>query len=282
VKLAIASGKGGTGKTTVAVNLAHVLAKKAPVKFIDCDAEEPNAYFFVKPSFDAEREVSIQIPVVDRALCNGCGECVKACAFNALAVLGDKALVFKEICHGCGGCTRVCPTGAISEEPNRLGVVSTGMAGNIAFVEGRIDVGTPLSVPVIKVARQEITDGDEIIILDAPPGTSCPVVATVAGCDYVLLVTEPTPFGLNDLKLAVELVQEMGIPCGVVLNRADIGNEDVEEYCRQEKIPVHMRIPFDRRFAETIAHGNLLVEAFPSWQPKFESLWHKIQEGVKA
>ncbi len=280
MRVAIASGKGGTGKTTVAVNLAHVLAQEEPVQFIDCDVEEPNAHFFLKPSFDSKQEVSIQVPAVDRELCTGCGECVKACAFNALAVLGDKALVFKEICHGCGGCTRVCPTGAISEEPNRLGVVSTGTADNIKFVEGRIDVGTPLSVPVVKAAKRELRDG--ISILDAPPGTSCPVVATVAGCDYVLLVTEPTPFGLNDLKLAVELVREMGIPCGVVLNRADIGTGDVEEYCRQEGIPVHMHIPFDRRFAETIAHGGLLVEAFPSWRPKFRSLWQQVQEGVKA
>lgn len=281
MKVAIASGKGGTGKTTVAVNLAHVLAQDAPVQFIDCDVEEPNAHFFLKPSFNTEREVSIQVPVVDRELCTGCKECVQACAFNALAVLGDKALVFKEICHGCGGCARVCPTGAIQEEPNRLGAVSIGTADNITFVEGRIDVGTPLAVPVVKAAKREIDDAG-IVILDAPPGTSCPVVATVAGCDYVLLVTEPTPFGLHDLKLAVELVRELKISCGVVINRADIGTGEVEEYCRREQIPVHMHIPFDRRFAETIAYGGLLVETFPSWRPKFHLLWQQVQEGVKA
>lgn len=266
----------------MAVNLAYVLSQKTSLKFVDCDAEEPNAHFFLKPSYESEQVVSIQIPAVDRELCNGCGECVKVCAFNALAVLADKALVFKELCHGCGGCTRVCPTGAISEQPHRLGIVSTGKAGNIDFVEGRIDVGTPLSVPVINAARQKVSDQDQIVIHDAPPGTSCPVVATMAGCDYVLLVTEPTPFGLHDLELAVELVREMGISCGVVLNRADIGNQEVDEYCRQENIPILMKIPFDRRFAETIAHGGLLVRAFPSWQPKFESLWEQILEGVGA
>ncbi|NMA55459.1 MAG: P-loop NTPase [Firmicutes bacterium] len=280
MKLAVASGKGGTGKTTIAVNLARVLAEEGPVQFIDCDVEEPNAHFFLKPSLDTEREVSILVPVIDRVLCNGCGECVKACAFNAIAVLGHKALVFAEICHGCGGCARVCPTKAITEQPNRLGVVSTGPAGNIFFVEGRIDVGTPLSVPVTKGARREIKEQDGIVILDAPPGTTCPVVAAVAGCDYVLLVTEPTPFGLNDLKLAVELVRELDIPHGVVINRADIGDQGVEEFCRREGISIHLRIPFERQFAETIAHGGLLVDAFPAWRPKFQALWHKIQEEV--
>ena len=282
MKVAVASGKGGTGKTTIAVNLAQIVAEHEPVQFIDCDAEEPNAHFFLKPTFDREREISILIPVVNRVLCNGCGQCAQACAFNAIAVLGHKAMVFEKICHGCGGCMRVCPTGAITEKPNRLGVVSSGKAGNIFMAEGRIDVGTPLSVPVIQGARQEIKEGKGSVILDAPPGTTCPVVATVAGCDYVVLVTEPTPFGLNDLKLAVELVEEMKIPHGVIINRADIGDDRVEKYCQQEKIPILMQIPFDRRYAEAIAHGELLVNAFPSWRPKFQALWSGIQEGVKA
>lgn len=277
MRVAVASGKGGTGKTTVAVNLAHVLAEEGPVQLLDCDVEEPNAHLFLQPTLHEAREVNLRVPVVSRARCNGCGKCAEVCAFHAIAVLGEKALVFPQLCHGCGGCVRACPAGALREDTRRLGLVSRGSAGRINFVQGRIDVGTALAVPVVKAVKSEAREGN--VILDAPPGTSCPVVATVAQCDYVLLVTEPTPFGLNDLKLAVELVREMKIPHGVILNRAGIGTEDVQEYCRREGIPVLMRIPFDRRFAETIARGRLIVKEFTDWRAEFRALWEKVQGG---
>jgi MinD superfamily P-loop ATPase len=280
MQVAVASGKGGTGKTTVAVNLAHVLAEEGPIQLLDCDVEEPNAHLFLHPTQHEVREVNIRVPAVNRARCTGCGKCVEACAFHAIAVLGEKALVFPELCHGCGSCVRVCPTGALHEEPRRLGIVSRGSAGRIDFVQGKIDVGAALAVPVVKAVKRAAWAGD--VILDAPPGTSCPVVATIARCDYVLLVTEPTPFGLNDLKLAIELVREMKIPHGVVLNRAGIGTDDVQEYCYRERIPILLRIPFDRRFAETIAHGRLIVQEFPDWRIEFRHLWERVRRGGRG
>lgn len=280
MQVAVASGKGGTGKTTVAVNLAYVLAQEMPVELLDCDVEEPNAHLFLHPTLNEMHEVKILVPEVERSRCRGCGRCAEACAFNAIAVLGDKALVFPELCHGCGGCVRVCPAQALREEPRRLGVIQSGSSGPVSFVQGRLDVGTPLAVPVVHAVKEQ--SREKVTILDAPPGTSCPVVATLTGSDYAILVTEPSQFGLNDLKLAVELVRELGIPHGVVLNRAGLGTEEVQEYCHREGIPILLRIPFDRRFAETIAHGRLLVEDFPDWRGEFRALWDRVQGGLKV
>ncbi|MDN5348286.1 MAG: hypothetical protein PWP65_1850 [Clostridia bacterium] len=281
MRVAIASGKGGTGKTTIAVNLAKTLAEDGPVRFLDCDVEEPNAHLFLRPTFQERKGVALLVPQIDAEKCTGCGLCSRVCAFHALAVVGGKVITFPELCHGCGGCSLFCPTGAIHEIPKKIGVVENGLAGKISFSHGRLEVGSALVPPLIKAVKKQV-HADRIVILDAPPGTSCPVVATVAGCDYCLLVTEPTPFGRHDLDLAVGMARELGIPCGVVLNRAGDGDEIIEDYCAREGLPLLLKIPFDRRYAACYAAGNLLVEEFPSWQEVFKDLWREIERRAGA
>ena len=266
--IAIASGKGGTGKTTVAVNLARTLADMGkPVKYIDCDVEEPNGHIFLKPQITATESVGISVPVVDEEKCNGCRKCAETCQYHAIAVL-RKALIFPELCHGCGGCALVCPTKAISEKNRIIGVVENGKARNMDFAQGRLNVGEPMSPPLIRaVKKKALSNG--VSLLDAPPGTSCPVVATVRNVDYVLLVTEPTPFGLNDLKLAVEVVRQLNLSFGVIINRADTGNDKVVRYCKDERIPVLLEIADDRRIAEAYSRGIMIIDAFPEIQEVF-------------
>jgi len=271
--VAIASGKGGTGKTTVAVNLARTLG--AGVTLLDCDVEEPNAHLFLKGEFSGSEIVSIPVPLVDKDLCDGCGECSRFCAYHALAGLGAAPLIFPELCHGCGGCAKVCPKGAISEKPHRIGVVETLQAGEVTLIQGRLDVGVAMSPPLIRAVKQRVpTDG--MAILDAPPGASCPVVATLRGVDYVALVTEPTPFGLHDLTLAVDMVRALGIPFGVVVNRARAGDNYVNDYCGKESIPVLLEIPDDRHVAEVYSHGDLVVDRLPEYCELFRTLWDRI------
>ncbi|MBM4090427.1 MAG: (4Fe-4S)-binding protein [Lentisphaerae bacterium] len=294
MRVAIASGKGGTGKTTIAVNLACVLADSGQtVEYLDCDVEEPNGHIFLKPEITATEPVGIPVPVVDELKCTGCRKCAEVCQYHAIAVL-KKPLVFAELCHGCGGCTLVCPEGAIREENRMIGVVETGrallrssrlrestarqagQAGGVAFVQGRLNVGEPMAPPLIRaVKRMAITDG--VAIMDAPPGTSCPVVATVRDADYVLLVTEPTPFGLNDLRLAVEMIRQLGVPHGVVINRADSGDRRVREFCAAEKIPVLQEIPDDRRVAEAYSRGHMAVRVLPEWSERMLRLWGRLE-----
>lgn len=276
MKLAIASGKGGTGKTTVAVNLAWTLADKGEsVQYLDCDVEEPNGHIFLKPEIAATEAVGILVPVVDEGKCTGCRKCAEICQYHAIAVL-KKALVFPELCHGCGGCTLVCPVGAIREESRTIGVVETGKALSVQFVQGCLNVGEPMAPPLIRgVKKKAITDG--VAILDAPPGTSCPVVTTVRDADYVLLVTEPTPFGLNDLRLAVEMIRQLGLRHGVVINRTDSGDQRVREYCAAERIPILLEIPDSRRMAEAYSRGELALEVLPEWRVMFLDLWKRIK-----
>jgi MinD superfamily P-loop ATPase len=277
MNIAVASGKGGTGKTTVAVNLAFILAECGhKVQYLDCDVEEPNGHIFLKPEITATESTGIPVPVVNEAKCTGCRKCAEVCQYHAIAVL-QKALVFPELCHGCGGCTLVCPTGAIREQNRSIGVVESGQADGIGFIQGRLNVGEPMAPPLIRaVKKKAITDG--VAILDAPPGTSCPVVTTVRDADYILLVTEPTPFGLNDLKLAVEMIRQLGIKHGVVINRADSGDQHVLNYCAAEGIPVLLEIPDDRRVAEAYSRGELAVKALPEWKTVFVSLWNRLEE----
>jgi MinD superfamily P-loop ATPase len=277
MKIAIASGKGGTGKTTVAVNLAMVLAESGlKVQYLDCDVEEPNGHIFLKPEIAATESVGIPVPVVDEKKCTGCRKCAEVCEYHAIAVL-QKALVFPELCHGCGGCALVCPTGAIREQDRAVGVVETGTAYGVQFGQGRLNVGEPMAPPLIRaVKKKAITDG--VAILDAPPGTSCPVVTTVRDADYVLLVTEPTPFGLNDLKLAVEMIRQLGVRHGVVINRADSGDQRVREFCEAEKIPILQELPDDRRLAEAYSRGHMAVCALPEWRTMFAELWNRIKK----
>ena len=271
--LAIASGKGGTGKTTVAVNLARVLRSRAWL--LDCDVEEPNAGLFLKTSRRTEEIVSLPVPEVDEARCDGCGECGKFCAYHAIVSFGTIPLVFPSMCHGCVGCVRVCPRKAIRETSRRLGVVVSSKSRGITLIEGRLDVGESLSPPLIRAVKAGLPAGRPAI-LDAPPGTSCPVVAAVRGADHVLLVTEPTPFGLHDLRLAVDLVRELGLPYSVVVNRIGTGDNRVQEYCAGKKIPVVLEIPDDRRIAEAYSRGRLIVETLPEYRALFERLAEKL------
>lgn len=279
--IAIASGKGGTGKTTVAVNLARTLADQGvPVQYLDCDVEEPNGHLFLRPRMETTQTVGIPVPVVDESKCTACRKCAEACQYHAIAVL-KQALVFPELCHGCGGCALVCPTGAIREQERPIGVVETGRADGVAFAQGCLNVGEPMAPPVIRaVRRKAIREG--VAILDAPPGTSCPVVATVRDADYVLLVTEPTPFGLNDLKLAVAMIRQLGLRHGVVINRADGGDANVREFCMRAQIPVLLELPDDRRLAEAYSRGHLAVRVLPDWSDRMLRLWKNVDLAVKG
>jgi len=269
LKIAIASGKGGTGKTTVAVNLAKIL--EGPVRLLDCDAEEPNCHIFLKPVIEHRESVSIRIPCVDESRCDACGECGRFCEFKAIVSLKTEPLVFPELCHGCGGCARICPQGAIREVEREIGVLETGRSGGIELIQGRLNVGEPMAPPLIRAAKRRAGNGGTIL-LDAPPGTSCPVIATLRDADRVVLVTEPTPFGLYDLTLAVETVRQLGIPFGVVINRADGGDGRVRDYCKAEKIEVFLEIPDRRSVAEAYSVGLPIVECLPEMRPYFREL----------
>ena len=273
--IAVASGKGGTGKTTVSLNLAKIFG--SPLQLLDCDAEEPNDHLFLKGATIAEEIVSVPIPQVDESLCNGCGECGRFCEYHAVVSFGSTALVFPEMCHGCGGCMKVCPQNAISEIDHRIGVVETTQAGNITLIQGRLDVGAAMAPPLIRAVKAHLKD-DVHAILDAPPGTSCPVVTTLRGADYIVLVTEPTPFGLHDLKLAVDMVRELRIPFGVVVNRMGIGDDRVHRFCAEEETAILVEIPDDRRIAETYSRGQLIVEALP----EYRALFIRLLESIKA
>ena len=276
--LAVASGKGGTGKTTVAVNLA--LCSPRPVRLLDCDVEEPNCHIFLKPCIHASETVNLLVPFVVESKCTACGECARFCQYHAIVSLGRGALVFPELCHGCGGCAKVCPTGAIQEVEREIGVAETGLGKNVEIVQGRLNIGHPMSPPVIRAVKHLVsTDG--LNIIDCPPGTSCPVVASMRGSDFVLLVTEPTPFGLHDLKLAVETVRQLGLPFAVVINRADAGDGRVAEYCRSEGIPILLEIPDDRRIAEAYSRGETAVEAIPGMREVFTDLLARVAPELK-
>ena len=271
--LAVASGKGGTGKTSIAVNLAKVLS--SPVQLLDCDVEEPNAHLFLRGSLIGEEEISIAVPEIDVTACNACDECVNFCQFNALASFCGAPLVFPELCHGCGGCTLVCTRDAIHEKNFRIGVVSTFVAENITLKSGCLDVGVSLASALVHSVKARLEKGITAI-LDAPPGTACPAVATLRGADFVVLVTEPTPFGLHDLRLAVDTVRELCLPFGVVINRVGIGDDRVHHFCTEESIPLLLEIPNDRRIAEAYSRGELIVEALPEYRTHFECLWQAI------
>jgi len=277
MKIVIASGKGGTGKTLVAINLA--LSVNAD-QVLDCDVEEPNDYIFIKPSNTISESVKLLIPEIDESKCSYCRKCAEFCQFNALFVAGETASVFPNLCHSCGGCKLVCPTEAINEKPRSIGEIFIGDVNGMELVYGKLNIGEALAVPIISAVKEKAkTQG--LVILDSPPGTACPVVESVMGTDFCVMVTEPTPFGLHDLKIAAKVVIELGIPLGVVVNFAGIGDRGVYEYCETMKLPILMEIPYERKIAELYSRGIPFVEEMPGWRVKFQELLEKIQEKIQ-
>ncbi len=316
--IAFASGKGGTGKTTIATNFALSLADVEDLKeiqFLDCDVEEPNAAIFLKPEITNTYSVDIPIPAVDLGKCTFCGKCADICAYHAIAVINPtgsskqryttevskngsveprrNVLVFPELCHGCGGCSFFCPQEAISETPREIGVIETGKAGIIDFLQGRLNIGEPMASPVIRELKKRVKEnvtcrkkegrtgwsvgnGRALTIIDVPPGTSCPVVEALRGSDFAVLVTEPTPFGLYDLELAVATVKKLNVPCGVVLNRDSKGYDGVQAYCKNEGIPILMQIPMDKKIAVAYSEGIPLIEVRAAYRDQFRELYRRI------
>jgi len=274
--ISVASGKGGTGKTLVATSLALSLKDSHSVELLDCDVEEPNDHVFLKPEITGSNAVSILVPRVDEDKCTYCGKCAEVCVFNAIAVLGNHVLTFPQLCHGCGACSYLCPEKAISEESREIGAIEWGHSDGLKFVQGELTIGEAMAPPIIRKVK-EYAGNDGITIIDIPPGTSCPVVEAVKGSDFCLLVTEPTPFGLNDLTLAVATVRDLGIPCGIVLNRTGVGDSKVEEYCKQENIPILLTIPLDTEIARLYSRGIPLVEGLPQWKDSFLKLFDRVK-----
>ncbi len=278
--ISIASGKGGTGKTTIAVNLALSLPK-GTVQLIDCDVEEPNSHLFLSPTIHQVTSVGIPIPRMDETKCTYCGQCAKVCEYHAIAVILKTVLVFDELCHGCGACSYLCPEKAIFEVEREIGIVQEGSADGIPFVNGVLNVGEPMASPLIRKVKERIRK-DKIVILDAPPGTACPVIETVKGSHFCILITEPTPFGLNDLELAIGMLEKLGIPKGVVINKADVGDREVWDYCQSKHIPILMEIPMDRQIAESYSKGIPIVVEKASYIPQFLSLFKKVEESYES
>jgi len=279
--ISIASGKGGTGKTLVATSLALSLANEGSVQLLDCDVEEPNTHILLKPSFSHRQTVSIPVPELDEEKCSYCGKCGEVCAYNAIAVFPKHVLIFPELCHGCGACSYLCPEEALTEVNREVGIVEIGKSNGIEFAHGKLTIGEAMSTPLIREVKKHINQ-ERVAIIDVAPGTSCPVVESVKDSDFCLLVTEPTPFGLNDLALAVDMVNKLEIPCGVVINRDGAGDSKVEEYCLRQGVPILLRIPLDIEIARLYSRGITLLEGMPQWQEAFVELHCDIERRVST
>lgn len=282
--ISVASGKGGTGKTTVATNFALSIIN---AQILDCDVEEPNCHIFIKPEIKNKEPISIPVPKVDESKCDGCGKCQEVCVYNAIAVVNPvrgsisngvnkKVLIFPELCHGCGACSYFCPQHAIEEVNKEIGFVEIGEKRNLLFVHGKLNIGEMMSPPLIKAVKKYINP-TRVNIIDVPPGTSCPVITAIKGSDFCILVTEPTPFGLNDLILAVEVLRKLSIPFGLVINRSDLGDKKTDDYCSQENIPIFMKIPFKKEIASAYSKGETIVESFPEYRQQFFELFERIK-----
>ena len=277
MKLVVASGKGGTGKTSVAINLALSTGAR---QILDCDVEEPNVHIFLKPENPRMEPVELLIPEIDEGRCTYCRRCAEFCQYNAMFVAGETAMVFPELCHSCGGCKLICPVGAITEKPRKIGTLHIAEAGGMSLVYGELNVGEALAVPLISAVKEHAEE-DGLVILDAAPGSACPLVETVHGTDFCLMVTEPTPFGLHDLQIATEVVKQLGVPLGVAVNFAGIGDRGVYDFCEREKLPIIMEIPYDRRIAELYSRGIPFTAEMPEWRVKFRELLTTVEEMKK-
>lgn len=271
--VSVASGKGGTGKTSVAVNMALSIGN---LQLLDCDVEEPNDHIFLKPKISSVQPVTVSVPIVNETLCDRCRKCADFCQYNALFVGSDEVLVFPDLCHSCGGCALVCPEEAISEVPHKIGTLKLGTNGNVELVYGELEVQKPMAVPIIKEVKRRIKR-DKDAILDSPPGTSCPVIQTVKNSDFCILVSEPTPFGLHDLKIILQVLESMEIPSGVIVNRAGVGDKKIYEFCRGKNIPILLEIPYDKRIAELYSRGIPFSQEMPEWRAKFLALFNTIR-----
>jgi len=277
--ISVASGKGGTGKTTISTSLALSIEEEH-VQFIDCDVEEPNSFIFLKPDNLQKKSATVLVPEIDKNKCTFCGLCQEICEYNALVVLKDNVLVLPELCHSCGGCSLLCPEKAISEVDREIGTIEMGKRNNIEIVYGRLNIGEAMPVPLVKMVKKYIQKTNTVVI-DAPPGTSCPVIEAVKDSDYCILVTEPTPFGLNDLKLAVGIMRELNKPFGVIINRHGMGDSGVEEYCREENIEILLKVPFEKEIAVAYSNGIPLVELYPDYKKKFKNILNMITNIVE-
>ncbi len=274
--ISIASGKGGTGKTTLACNVAWAASETEPVTFLDCDVEEPDSHFYLKPEWSGEEDVCVQVPVVDSARCDGCGKCADFCRFNALAAIKGDVLVFQELCHACGGCAVACPLEAVSYVDRKIGVVRMGARGGVRFYQGLLDIGEPIAVPVIKKVKEKAGDG--LSLIDCPPGTGCPMVNSIEGSDYCVLVTEPSPFGKHDLDLAHRAAGELGIPHGVVVSRSSGGDGIIEDYCSHEGLKLLGKIPYSRSVAVSCSRGEMLAETDAEWRDLFLGILGEVRK----
>ena len=271
--ISVASGKGGTGKTTIATNLALSITN---TQILDCDVEEPNSHIFIKPEIKNKEPISIPVPKVDESKCDGCGRCQEVCVYNAIAVVNKKVLIFPELCHGCGSCSYFCPRDAIKEVNKEIGYVELGNKRDLQFAHGKLNIGEMMAPPLIKAVKKYINP-TRVNIIDVPPGTSCPVITAIKGSDFCILVTEPTPFGLNDLILAVEVLRKLSIPFGVVINRSDLGDKKTDDYCYQENMPIFMKIPFKKEIASCYSKGETIVESFPEYRKQFCNLFETVK-----
>jgi len=278
--VSIASGKGGTGKTTVSASLTRVWNR--PVIAVDLDVEEPNLHLFLRPEMEESETAWLEVPVVDETKCDFCRVCSEFCQFKAISVMGKLILTFPEMCHGCGGCIALCPQRAISAGRRELGEINRGYANGAQFLTACLRVGEAMSPPLMRQVKSRLNDimaaNGQDAIIDAPPGVSCPAVNAVIDSDVIVLVTEPTPFGFHDFKLACEAFSPLGKPMGVVINRAGIGNGEVYEFCRKKGIPVLAEIPFDRAVAEAYARGRIIADLSPEFRQIFVSIHERVCE----
>ena len=280
MKVVVLSGKGGAGKTTVATNLAWVLSLQYKVFLIDADVEEPNVHLFLPVNYSFEEKVHIPKPRVNNDVCVKCGKCSEICQFGAINVFKNGVMIFKSLCHGCGACALICPVNAIEEIPEDMGIVKRGDArcGSLKVGMGYLNVGEPSGVVLIKQLKKWMSDEDDVVILDAPPGTSCPVVETLRNTDFALIVAENSPFGLHDLKMVLEMVDEMNIKRGLILNKHTDTYEGVEKYAVDNGIPILMRIPFDMEIASLYSRGILFASRYPQWKAEFERMFSTLGE----